>query len=146
MESVDRLERGLTTLGRRDLVGRLQDHPQGLARPELVVDYQNAGAIDHDWVAAIRVAVKLTSPRPCLTSSRPPCASTMRWLTHGPTSSTLSWTTRIGSKMLRSSSARTSAVREATVRRSRSSPVSREIDSAILASPPGVFRSRYQTR
>src|SRR5262249_26153241 len=147
VESVDGLERRFTTVGRRDLVRRLQDHPQGLPRSQFVIHDQDSWAIDHhDWVAAIKVAVKLTSLRPCLTSSRPPWASTMRWLTHGPTSSTLSCTTRIGSKMLRSSSARTSAVREATVSRSRSSPVSREIDSAILASAPGVFRSRYQTR
>ena len=70
----------------------------------------------------------------------------MRWLTHGPTSMRFSWTTWMGSKIACSSSARTSAVREATVIRTRSSVSSREIDTAILASSPGVFRSRYQTR
>ncbi len=45
-----------------------------------------------------------------------------------------------------SSSGRTSALREATVRRTRSSLARCEIDAEILASGPGVLRSRYQIR
>ncbi len=82
-----RLQRRLAAVGRGDVVARFQDHAQGLARSQLVVDDEHAGAVGRAHArAAIRAAVKLTSPRPCLASSRPPCASTMRWLTQGPTS------------------------------------------------------------
>src|SRR5206468_2388224 len=145
MEGGEGLQGRLAAVRGCDVIAGFEDHAQRLARSQFVVDHQDAGTLAHAR-AATSDAVKLTSPRPCLTSSRPPCASTMRWLTHGPTSIRFSWTTWMGSKSPRNSSARTSAEREATVTRSRSSGSRREIDTAILASGPGVLRNRYQTR
>ena len=69
----ERLERGLTAVGGGDVIARLQDHAQGFARSQLVVDDEHAGAVGRAHaLAAARDAVKLTSPRPCFASSRPP--------------------------------------------------------------------------
>src|SRR6266852_8362750 len=146
MEGAERLQRSLAALRGGDLVARLEDHAQGLARSHLVVDDEHPRTVAHGCPDAGSDAVKLTSPRACLASSRPPWLSRIRWLTLGPTSMRFSWTTWIGSKMPCSSSGRTSALREANVRRTRSSLARWEMDTAILASAAGVLRRRYQTR
>src|SRR5262249_16007870 len=145
IERGQRAERRLAAVRGGDLVVRLEDHPQRLARPDLVVDHQDPGPVAHSWVVG-SVAVKVTSARPCLMSRWPPCDSRMRWLTHGPTSMRFSWTTWMGSKMRISSSGRTSAVREATLMRSGSAAAMAETPPAIWASCPGVLRRRYQIR
>src|SRR6185503_8703143 len=113
MERPKRSQRRLAAVRGGDVVPRLQDHAEGLPGPHLVVHHEDPRAIGHAVIPGTpgSRAVKVTSARPCRTSSRPPCASMMRWLTHGPTSIRFSWTTWIGSKMRWSSSDRTSAVR-----------------------------------
>ena len=74
-------ERGRAVVGRADLVGPLEEHPQRFPRAELVVDDEDARA-DRGRLACHTAAgsliTKATSWRPWRSSSRPPSASTMR--------------------------------------------------------------------
>ncbi len=78
MEGVERLEGGLAAVGGGDLVARLEDHAEGLARSHLVVDHQYPRTVAHACPDAGSEAVKLTSFRACLASSRPPWLSRIR--------------------------------------------------------------------
>jgi hypothetical protein len=113
------LQRRASAVGGGDLVGGLEQHAQGLARPQLVVDDEDTrGArgrgTDPPATAGGRETTKDSSCRVCRTPSRPPSASTRRWLTAGPTSMRLSCTICTGSKSRSNFSADTAAVREPT--------------------------------
>src|SRR6267142_7192631 len=125
LKPAEQIERRPPVLGRLDGVARLQQHPQGLAGTELVVDDQDAPerARGHAHeVASGSVTRKCSSWRPCRTASCPPTASTRRWLTAGPTSIRLSCTIWTGSKTRWSFSGGTDAVREPTRIRTPSPP------------------------
>src|SRR5260370_40194116 len=72
MEGAERLQRSLAALRGGDLVARLEDHAQGLARSHLVVDDEHPRTVAHGCPDAGSDAVKRTSPRASLACSRPP--------------------------------------------------------------------------
>src|SRR5262249_34043430 len=152
LEAAQQLERRAPVLGGLDRIARLQQHPQRLARAQLVVDDQHApeGACGgaHE-VASGSVTRKWSSWRPCRTASCPPTASTRRWLTAGPTSIRLSCTIWTGSNTRCSFSAGTDAVREPTRIRTPSPPsrsACRATETDTRAWSGGGVCARYPMR
>src|SRR5262249_23692143 len=95
MERPERPQRRLAAVRGGDVVAGLEDHAEGLPPSPLVVHPADPRPVAPAGcpVTPGSSAVNVPSARPCGPSSRPPCASMMRWLTHGPTSIRFSWTT-----------------------------------------------------
>src|SRR6185436_12569504 len=120
------VEPGGPAVGGANLVDPLQQHAERLTRPHLVVDDEDArpphGRRRDAHTAAGSLITNATSCRPWRSSSRPPIASTMRWLTAGPMSIRFSCTMRTGSKIRSRSGGAITAVREPMTMRATSGP------------------------
>ena len=74
VEALQRTQRRFTAIGGGDVVPGLEDHAERFPRPHLVVHHEDARAVRHATLPGTpgSTAVKATSARPCLASSRPP--------------------------------------------------------------------------
>src|SRR5262249_12919675 len=137
----EQVERHAPALSGGDLVRRLEEHAERLARSKLVVDDEDAGGARRHGgrrhaTAGGSDTTKDSSCRCCRTRGRPPSPSPSRWPTPAPTSMRLSCTICTGSKSRSSLSADTAAVREPTTMRTSWPPLGsvwRPIDSEIFA-------------